>query len=95
MTHTGSPKRVVFGPESVQTTHILTVNIIVKGISNHASKAYEFSTLLSYWDPVQSQQPFERGGKNILSTPFVNDVFSKVSYSKYEEQDKHGLDIEI
>ena len=39
--------------------------------------------------------PSERGGKNILSTPFVNDVLSKVLDSEDEEQDQHDLDIEI
>ena len=38
---------------------------------------------------------FERGGKNILSNPFVNDVLSKVLDSEDEEQDQHDTDIEI
>ena len=42
MTHTGSPKWVVFGPDLVEITYILTGNIIAKGVGNHASKAYEF-----------------------------------------------------
>ena len=38
--------------------------------------------------------PFERGGKNILSTPFVNDVLSNFLDLEDEAQDLHDLDIE-
>ena len=41
-THTVSPKRVIFGPDSVEITDILNGNIITKGATNHASNAYEF-----------------------------------------------------
>ena len=95
MTHTGPPKRVAFGLDSVEMSDISTGNIIVKGVANHASKAYEFSHFFPYSDPVQPQLPFERGGKNIISTTFANDVLSNVSDSEYEEQDQHDLDIEI
>ena len=78
MTHIGPPKQVVFGPNSMEISNISTVKIIVKGVSNHASKAYEFSHFLPYSDPVQPQQPFKRGGKNILSTPFVMMYFQNV-----------------
>ena len=71
MTHTGSPKRVIFGPNSVEITYIYTGNIIAKGTTNHASKAYEFSQFLPFSEPVHSQLSLERGGENILSTPFV------------------------
>ena len=70
MTHTGPPKWVVFGPDLVETTYISTGKITMKGVANHASKAYEFSHFLPYSDPVQPQLPFKRGGKNILSTHF-------------------------
>ena len=40
-------------------------------MANHASKAYEFSHFLPFSNIVHSQLPLERGGKNILSTPFV------------------------
>ena len=63
MTHTGSPKRVIFGHESVEITYISTGNIIVKGVANHASKAYEFSHFIPFSEPVHSQ----REGKNIPS----------------------------
>ena len=54
MTHTRSPKRVIFGPDSVEITHISTENIIVKGVANHASKAYEFSHFMPPSEPVNS-----------------------------------------
>ena len=85
MTHTGSPKKVLFGPDSMEILYILTGNIIVKGVVNHASKAYEFSHFLPQSGPVHSQLPFERGGKNILSTPFAYD---KVSDSEFEAEDQ-------
>ena len=71
---------MVFGPDSVEISNISTSKIIEKGVANHASKQYEFSHFLPYSDPVQPQLPFERGGKNIVSTPFVNDLLSNVSY---------------
>ena len=48
MTHIGLPKQVVFGPDSVEISDISTRKIIVKGVVNHASKAYEFSHFLPY-----------------------------------------------
>ena len=35
MTPSGSPKRVIFGPDSVEIPDISTGNIIVKGVANH------------------------------------------------------------
>ena len=55
MTNTGSPKRVIFGPDSVEITYISTANIIVKGAANHASKAYEFSHFMPFSEPLHSQ----------------------------------------
>ena len=43
LTHTGSPKRVVFEPNPVEISNISTGKLIEKGVANHASKAYEFS----------------------------------------------------
>ena len=63
MTHTGSPKQVIFGPDSVEITDISTGNIIAKGVANHASKAYEFSHFIPFSEPMHSQ----REGKNIPS----------------------------
>ena len=96
MTHTGPPKQVVFGLNSMEISYIPTGKIIVKGVANHASKEYEFSHFLPYSAPVQSQQPFEREGNNSLSSPFAdNDMLSKISVSEDEEQDQHDHDIDI
>ena len=46
MTHTGSPKRVTFDPNSIKIYEISTGNMIEKGVANHAFKAYEFSHFL-------------------------------------------------
>ena len=54
MTHTGSPKQVIFGPDSVEITDISTGSIIEKGTANHASKAYEFSHCMPSSKPVHS-----------------------------------------
>ena len=87
---------MIFGPYSVEITDISIGNIIVKGVANHSSKAYEFSHFLPYSAPVQSQQPFKREGKNSLSSPFAdNDMLSNISVSKDEEKYLHDLDIEI
>ena len=77
MAHTGSPKQVIFGLESVEITDISTRNIIAKGVANHASKAYDFSHFFSFSELVHSQLPLERGGKKILYTSFV--VFTGIS----------------
>ena len=70
MTHTRSPKQVIFGPDSMEITYISTGNIIAKGVANHASKAYEFSHFMPPSKPVHSQQPLAREGKIIASTSF-------------------------
>ena len=72
MTHTSLPKQVVFGHDSVEILDISTGKIIAKCVTNHASKAYEFSHFLPYSALAQSQQPFEREGKNSLSSPFAD-----------------------
>ena len=71
MTHNGSPKQVIFGPDSVEIIDISTGNLIAKGDANHASKAYDFSRLMPFLEPVHSQQPIAREGKNISSTSFA------------------------
>ena len=71
MTHIGPPKRVIFGPDLVEITGISTGNIIAKGAANHASKKYEFSHFMPFSEPVHSQQPLAREGKNISSTSFA------------------------
>ena len=71
MTHIGSPKRVIFGPDSVEITDISTGSIIVKGATNHASKAYEFSHFMPPSKPMHSQQPLAKEGKIISSAYFT------------------------
>ena len=71
MTHTRSPKQVIFGLDSVEITDISTGNIIAKGVANHASKAYELSHFMPPSEPMHSQQPLAREGKRIPSTSFV------------------------
>ena len=71
MTHTGSPKRVIFGSDSVEIIDTSTANIIAKGATNHTSKAYDFSHFMPFLELVHSQLPLEREGKNIPSTYFV------------------------
>ena len=68
MTHTGSPKQVIFGLGSVEITYISIGSIIAKGTADHASKAYEFSHFLPPSELVHSQQPLAREGKIIAST---------------------------
>ena len=46
MTHTGSPKRVTFDSDSVEIIEKATGNLVVKGIANHSTKAYEISHFL-------------------------------------------------
>ena len=48
MTHTSSPKRVFFELETVEISKISSGKLIIKGVANHASKAYEFSHFLPY-----------------------------------------------
>ena len=52
LTHTSSPKQVVFEPDLVEITNISTGDIVVKGIAYHASKAYIFSHLMPYIVPA-------------------------------------------
>ena len=71
MTHTRSPKRVILGHDSVEIINIYTQNIIAKGATNHASKEYDFSHFMPFQEPMHSQQPVAREGKNISSTYFA------------------------
>ena len=83
MTHTGSPKKVLFGPNSVEITKISTGDIVVKGIVDHASKAYIFSHFMPFMVPVSPQLPFEADkGINIPSLPIAVSVSNpNISYS--------------
>ena len=51
MNHTGSPKRVKFNLESVEITKKATGLLVVKGIENNFTKAYEFSHFLHVSPP--------------------------------------------
>ena len=59
MTHIGSPKQVLFGPDSVEITNISTGEIVAKGIVDHDSKEYYFSHFMPFSFPVSSYLPFE------------------------------------
>ena len=48
MTHLGSPKQVVFEPNTLEILNISTRKLLVKGDTNHAFKAYEFSHFFPY-----------------------------------------------
>ena len=61
---------MIFGPDSVEIIDISTGNIIVKGAANHASKAYGFSHFMPFSEPMHSQIPLAREGKEISSTSF-------------------------
>ena len=52
MTHTGSVKRVTFDSKSVEIIEKYTGRFIAKGISNHATKPYEFSHFLHVSPPT-------------------------------------------
>ena len=53
MTHTRSPKKVIFSPDNVQITAILNDKFIAKGVVDHTSKVYMFSHFLPYSNPLQ------------------------------------------
>ena len=96
MTHTGSPKQVLFGPDLVEITNISTGAIVVKWIVDHASKSYYFSHLIPFSVLASSQLPFEADeGINIPSLPIavsVSNTDISDSNSK-EESYQHDLDI--
>ena len=52
MTHTGSSKRVTFDYDSVEIIEKYIGKLIAKGISDHATKAYEFSHVFLISPPV-------------------------------------------
>ena len=37
MTHTGSPRKVIFSPDEVELTEISSGKVIAKGVANHTS----------------------------------------------------------
>ena len=100
MTHTGSPKRVVFDLDSVEISYISTWKRIVKGVGNHASKAYEFSHFPPYLDPMKSHLSFKRECKFILPKPFAYDdvsinVLDLESEAKDQFESIFGIEDEV
>ena len=53
MTHTGSPKRVVFELDTVEISDISTGKLISQGVTNHISKEYMFLCFFPYSDSFQ------------------------------------------
>ena len=51
MTHTGSPKKVIFSPNDVEITDISNGKFIAKCFVDHTSKVYKFSHFLPYSNP--------------------------------------------
>ena len=51
MTHTGSPKKVVFSPNEVEISYILNGKVIAKGVVDHSSKVYKFSHFIHFSNP--------------------------------------------
>ena len=51
MTHTGSPKKVIFSPNDFEITDISNGKAIAKGVVDHTSKVYMFSHFLPYSNP--------------------------------------------
>ena len=66
----------------------------MKGIANHASKAYEFSHFMPFSEPVHSQQPLAREGKIISSTSFAASTSITVSLSVYEIEIQGDSDLD-
>ena len=79
----------------MEITNISNGNIIAKGVSNHASKAYEFSHFMPPSEPVHSQQPLAREGKIIASTSFTASTsIADPSLSVYEIEIQGDSDID-
>ena len=51
MTHTRSPKKVIFSPDEFEIIDISSGKFIAKGVANHISKVYMFSHFLPYSNP--------------------------------------------
>ena len=51
MTHTGSPKNVIFSLDDVEIIEISNGKVISKGVVDHTSKVYMFSHFLPYSNP--------------------------------------------
>ena len=75
MTYIGSPKLVVFDTISKEISDISTGKFMVKGVGNHASKAYELAHFLPYSDSMQSQLHLKRNVK-----PFYLDLLHMIMF---------------
>ena len=51
MTHTESPKKVIFSPDEFEITEISSGKFIAKRVANHTQKVYMFSHFLPYSNP--------------------------------------------
>ena len=51
MTHTGSPKKVIFTPNDVDIMYISSGKVTAKGVVDHSSKVYMFSHVLPFSNP--------------------------------------------
>ena len=52
MTHTGSPKKVVFTPNDVEIIEISNGRVIAKCFFDHSSKVYKFSHFMPFSNPL-------------------------------------------
>ena len=96
MTHTRSPKRVVFEPDTVEISDISTRKLISEGVTNHISKEYEFLCFFPYSDSFQDLQLIKREGKSILPKLFeYDDVSYDYSGPQFEDEDQVESDIDI
>ena len=67
----------------------------MKGVANHASKAYEFSHFMPPSEPLHSQQPLAREGKIIASTSFTASTsISDPSLSVYDLEIQGDSDLD-
>ena len=68
--------------------------MIAKGVTNHASKAYDISHFLTYSDPLQDLRAVKREGKSILPKPFAyDDVSTNVYDSEFKDEDQVESDL--
>ena len=74
MTHTGSPKKVIFSPDDVEITNISNGKFIAKGIVDHTSKVYMFSHFLPYSNP--SALPI----RDNEASKIWHEIFSHLNY---------------
>ena len=96
MTHTSSPKRVVFEPDTVEIFDISTGKLISQGVTNHISKEYMFLCFFPYSDSFQDLQLVKREGKSILPKLFEHDDVSyDYSGPQFEYEDQVESDINI